>query len=155
MWSLWDFWVNHYSKAQYCWFRKTRTFVSTFVAQYSHPLNYKPICAASGFEPDTILLCLPLRKRGKESCYHYTQLHWLTPGLEPCSSVAQTDALPDKLGPTFNQVQYEWFEHSPPVWKTGTPPSTHILQFFFVIEDRLELSSTASKAVMLNHCTTQ
>lgn len=27
-------------------------------------------------------------------------LSWLTPGLEPCSSVAQTDALPNKLKPT-------------------------------------------------------
>lgn len=44
IWSLWDFWINRYSKPQlsFCWLNKSRTCIAVFVAQYSHPLNYKP-----------------------------------------------------------------------------------------------------------------
>ena len=43
--GLWDRHVtitpNH--NFIFCWFRKTRTFISSFVVKYSHPLNYKPV----------------------------------------------------------------------------------------------------------------
>jgi hypothetical protein len=51
--------------------------------------------------------------------FPYTKPYWLTPGIEPCSSASQTDALPNKLKSTF------------------------------VIENRLELLSPISEAGML------
>jgi hypothetical protein len=115
--------------------------------QSFNPLKspFKQFCAVSGFEPDTIGLCLPLKKRGRRSCYHYTQPHWLTPGFEPCSSVAQTDALPDKLEPTFViEIRVELiFSES----KSDMLPLHHSI--FFAVRMRIELITSDRQSGIL------
>ena len=37
---------------------------------------------------------------------------------------------------TWHNEQHEWFEHSPPIWKTGTPPSTLMLHSSGSYENR-------------------
>lgn len=39
-----------------CWLRKIRTFISSFVVKYSHPLNYKPINHSFSFIHSYLLL---------------------------------------------------------------------------------------------------
>ena len=150
----------HYSKPQFFlrWLNKTRTCITAFVAQHSYPLNYKPVVVRlSDLNwKHSSYVYLSERKEDDYVAVTPSRIGWLSRYIgKPCSPHSQCGTLPDKLKPTFNHVQYEWIEHSPPVWKTGTPPPTHILHFIFVIEDRLELSSSASKTDMLSHCTTQ
>ncbi len=78
---------------------------------------------ASGVEPDTFSCYFPFRKKGSRLCFHHTQPYWLTPGLEPCSSVAQTDALPIMLKPTF--VIGNGLEPLPPGSAPGMLPLHH------------------------------
>lgn len=92
-----------------CWLRKNRTFISAFVAQYSYPLNYKPI------EPQNRRIKnLEWRswKPVNRNCFHFfipcssVLLFFcsfrLSPGIEPCSPPSQEGALPNKLKTTFD-----------------------------------------------------
>ena len=49
---------------------------------------------------------------------------------------------------TWQSEQHEWFEHSPPIWKTGTQPSMHMLQFI-AVRTGIEPIATDRQSVML------
>ena len=80
IWSLWDFWVNHYCQtALYCWPGAIRTHICLRLikAGSPDPIELRTIHSATfRLELNTLILCLPLRSRGRWTCYPYTKPHY-------------------------------------------------------------------------------